>query len=314
MKILVTGGAGFIGRWVVKRFLDQGFCVQVIDNLSNGSRKNLEEFSSNPGFKGLFVGDVSKKEDVEAVFKEGFDICVHLAAQINVQESLDFPERAYLNNIAGTYNILEAAKKQMTKVLVCGTCMVYDLENSTKPIDEKHPVKPKSPYAGSKIAAEALAESYCLGCGLPVVIVRPFNTYGPFQKANTEGGVVSIFLDKTLKGQELNIYGDGKQTRDLLYVEDCADFIFRAALSEKAVGKTINAGAGADISINQLAELICNDNSKIKHVPHIHPQSEISKLQCDNRLAKALLGWAPKISLEEGIAKTRDWLKNREAD
>ena len=198
--------------------------------------------------------------------------------------------------------------KYKTKVVLLGTCMVYDLSRGGA-ITEEHKIKPASPYAGSKVAAEALAESYYHGLKLPVVIVRPFNTYGPFQKANMEGGVVSIFVKRNLQGETLNIFGDGTQTRDLLYVEDCADFIVKAAFSENAVGEVINAGCGKDIFINDLAVLIAKDKNKIKHVPHHHPQSEIPKLLCDYSKAKKLLGWEPKVSLEEGIKRLEDWMK-----
>lgn len=307
MKFLVTGGAGFIGRWVVKKILDDGHQARVIDNLSNGSVENIKEFEADKNFLGLVKDDIRDINAVEKCF-EGIDICLHLAAQINVQESLDYPERAFENNVIGTYNILESARKRKIKVVLMGTCMVYDLA-SGRQINENHRIKPASPYAGSKVAAESLAESYWLGLGLPIVIVRPFNTYGPYQKSNMEGGVVSIFLRNKLDGKPLQIYGDGTQTRDLLYVEDCADFIYTAAMAEKAVGEIINAGTGKDISVNELAKLISGGKAEIKHVPHHHPQAEIKKLQCDYSKAMAILGWEPATSLEEGIKKTEEWLK-----
>jgi len=140
------------------------------------------------------------------------------------------------------------------------------------------------------------------------VVVRPFNTYGPFQKSSGEGGVVAIFIQHDLEGKDLNIYGDGTQTRDLLYVEDCADFVIAAGMDNRADGRLLNAGLGQDVSINELASLICKDKKRIKHVPHIHPQSEIPKLLCNYEKAQALLSWQPQVSLEEGIARTREWI------
>ncbi|PKP61385.1 MAG: NAD-dependent dehydratase [Candidatus Altiarchaeales archaeon HGW-Altiarchaeales-1] len=307
MKSLVTGGAGFIGRWVVKRLLDEKHNVWVVDDISNGREENIREFKDNPNFKEFVKGDIRNKDLISDLFKNKFDICIHAAAQINVQESLDNPQKDFEVNVIGTYNILQEALKYKTKVVLLGTCMVYDLSKGGA-ITEEHKIKPASPYAGSKVAAEALAESYYHGLGLPVVIVRPFNTYGPFQKANMEGGVVSIFVKRNLEGETLNIFGDGTQTRDLLYVEDCADFIVKAAFSEKAVGEVINAGCGKDISINDLAMLIAKDKNKIKHVSHHHPQSEIPKLLCNYSKAKELLGWEPKVCLEEGIKRLEDWM------
>ena len=308
MNILVTGGAGFIGRWVVKRLLLDGIDVLVFDDLSNGSESNLEEFAKADNYHGLTVGDVADIGCVEKLFQNKYNICIHSAAQINVQESLDHPEKSFKTNVIGTHNVLACALRSNTKVVIIGTCMVYDMAQPGG-ISELSSVKPASPYAGSKLAGENLALSYYYGFGLPVTILRPFNTYGPFQKTNMEGGVVSIFINNKIQGEKLKISGDGTQTRDLLYVEDCADFIARAAFSDNTTGEIINAGTGRDISINDLASLICEDQSRIKHIEHHHPQSEVQKLLCDNTKVKQLLDWSPKISLEEGIAKTEEWIK-----
>lgn len=303
MRILVTGGAGFIGRWVVKRLLPLHKVISL-DNLSNGSKRNVEEFCDKGDFEFLELDVLDFKSLTQA--SNGVDVCIHLAAHINVQESLDFPERAFSNNIIGTYNVLEVCRKNNMKLVLVGTCLVYDLAFG-KPIDENHPVKPTSPYAASKLASEELAISYYYGYGLPVVITRPFNTYGPYQRTDAEGGVVSIFIKNYSAGKDLLVFGNGEQTRDLLYVEDCADFIARAAFSENAIGEVINAGTGREISINDLASMICEDETRIRHVPHRHPQSEINKLVCDHSKATKLLGWQPMISLEEGIEKTKKW-------
>jgi UDP-glucose 4-epimerase len=310
MKVLVTGGAGFIGRWVVKKLLDDNHQVIALDNLSNGQKTNIDVFQNNQNFE-FIKGDILDNNLIQELFNKDIDLCIHLAAQIEVQESLENTKKPFENNVIGTYNILEAAKKRNTKVTLIGTCMVYDIANLSKAIDENHPVKPASPYAGSKLAAENLALSYHLGIGLPVTILRPFNTYGPFQKTNMEGGVVSIFIKRNLNNETLNIFGKGTQTRDLLYVEDCAEFIVKATMDNKATGHIINAGLGKDITINELAYLICKDNNKIKHIPHHHPQSEIAKLQCDSSKAKQLLGWEPKTNLEEGIKKTEEWIRTQ---
>lgn len=313
MVVLITGGAGFIGRWVVKEFLEKDKEVIVIDNLSNGREKNLEELKDNINFKEFIIGDIRDKQIIENLFKKyNFKICIHLAAQINVQESLDYPRRSFENNVIGTYNILDAAHKINTKIIIVGTCMVYDLTYSNKPISEQDPLKPTSPYAGTKLAAEEIALSYYYSFGLPIVILRPFNTYGPFQKSNMEGGVVSIFIKRKLENQKLLIYGDGTQTRDFLYVEDCARFIVEASESEKCIGEILNAGSGSNISINDLAKLIIGDKSRIKHIKHHHPQSEIMKLICDNSKAKQILNWRPEITLENGIIKLEQWIKENE--
>jgi len=309
MNVLVTGGAGFIGRWVVKSLLDKKADVFVFDNLSNGSQENVSEFSSNPNFKGLIDGDIRDRELLAELFsKNKFDLCIHLAAQINVQESIDNPEKSFEVNVIGTYNLLEEARKQNAKVAVIGTCMVYDLSEGDA-INEKHNAKPLSPYAATKLAAEELAMSYYHTYGLPVAVLRPFNTYGPFQKTNMEGGVVSVFIGNKIAGKPLNVFGDGTQTRDLLYVEDCAGFLTEAAFSDKTNGEVMNAGLGKDIAIKDLALMIAGNNEMVRFVKHHHPQAEIKKLLCDYSKAKRILGWEPKVSLEEGIRRTEEWIR-----
>ncbi|SDF57610.1 dTDP-glucose 4,6-dehydratase [Methanolobus vulcani] len=308
MNILVTGGAGFIGRWVVKRLLDDGNDVLVLDDLSNGREQNISEFQVNPSFS-FVEGDIKDSALISKLFSNKLDICIHLAASIIVQDSIDDPRKTFENDVIGTFNVLEEARKHGTKIVFMSTCMVYDLAKSDGAIGENHPTKPASPYAGAKLAGENMVQSYYHAYGLPTVILRPFNTYGPFQKSTGEGGVVAVFLKQDIEGEYLNIYGDGTQTRDLMYVEDCADFLVRAAYSDIVNGELLNAGLGKDITINDLASIICGDSKRIKHVEHIHPQSEIAKLVCDNSKAYKVLEWKPETPLEEGIEKTRKWLK-----
>ncbi len=308
MKILVTGGAGFIGRWMVKKLLAEGHRVTAFDDFSNGRLTNIEEFRGNPDF--LFIeGDIKDRENLGGLFIGGFDLVYHLAASINVQDSIDDPRATFNNDVLGTFNVLEECRQRNIKMLFMSTCMVYDRSIEAGGISELHPVKPASPYAASKLSGEALTLSYYHAYGLPTVVVRPFNTYGPFQKSSGEGGVVAIFIQRELRGENLSIYGDGAQTRDLLYVEDCADFVIRAGMDSRADGQLLNAGLGKDVSINELARLICKDKQRIKHVPHIHPQSEIQKLLCNYDKAQNLLGWQPSVNLEEGLQRTREWIE-----
>lgn len=329
MKVLVTGGAGFIGRWVVSKLVDDGHIVTVFDNLSNGRIENIEEFNKD---KVKFIkGDINNKKDLDNLFDEKYDIIYHLAASINVQDSIDNPEETFFNDTVGTFNILERAKKQMfgkrgimnganwlvddkedtcqCKVVFMSTCMVYDMADD-KGIDEKHAVKPVSPYGASKIAAENMVLSYYNTYKLPTVVVRPFNTYGPFQKTGGEGGVVAIFIKNSVFGKPINIYGTGEQTRDFLYVKDCADFVVQAGYKNSVNGEIVNAGTGRDVSIRELSRLIVKKRVPVNYVKHIHPQSEILKLKCNYSKAKELMGWQPKYSLEEGIIETEKWVKN----
>lgn len=308
MKVLVTGGAGFIGRWVVKKLLADKHSVWVLDDMSNGSPDNLSEFSGNASLS-VTLGDIKDEKKLALLFLEKFDLVIHLAANIIVQESIDKPRKVFENDVIGTFNVLEEARKAGSRFAFMSTCMVYDTASAAGAIAETHPTKAASPYAGAKLSGENMVQSYFHAYDLPTVILRPFNTYGPFQKSTGEGGVISVFIQKDLDGESLNIYGDGMQTRDLMYVEDCADFVVCAAMSDKCTGQIINAGLGEDVSINDLAAMICKDTSRIKHVRHIHPQSEIPKLVCDRSKARVLLGWEPKTPLKEGIEHTREFIQ-----
>jgi nucleoside-diphosphate-sugar epimerase len=304
--VAVTGAAGFIGRWVVDELLDRGYDVVGLDDLSNGSRRNIATFEDDESFE-FRVGDVRDNGAVERLFSEDTSACIHLAAEIDVHESLERPNDHFEVNVVGTQHVLEACRATDTRLGLMGTCMVYDMAESETGIDESHPVKPASPYAGTKVAAENIAESYYHGYDLPVTLLRPFNTYGPFQ----EVGVVPIFVERDLKGQKIQIYGDGTQTRDLLYASDCARFVVDATFSDAAVGEVLNAGTGTDVSINELAEMIASENTEIEHVEHHHPQSEVPKLLCDPSKAEEVLGWEPEYTLEEGIEELRAWVAKR---
>jgi len=309
MNVLVTGGAGFIGRWVVEKLLKDGHQVWVLDDLSNGRIENIEDVRSKKKFMGFVNGDIKDISVLNDLFINKFDICYHLAASINVQDSIDNPQTTFNNDVIGTFNILEQCRSNNVKIVFMSTCMVYERAWGDDGIKETNAVKPASPYAGSKLAAENMVLSYYYAYGLPATVIRPFNTYGPYQKTGGEGGVVAIFLKNKLAGKPLQIYGDGTQTRDLLYVEDCARFVVESGYSNKVNGEIINAGLGEDVSINELAKLIVKDHNQIQHIEHIHPQSEIPKLLCDYSKAKALLNWEPKFTLAEGIEKTEKWIK-----
>jgi nucleoside-diphosphate-sugar epimerase len=291
---------------VVKALLDKGIETAVADNLSSGCLENIAEFTGKKGFIEFFKGSINEEETLDKIFKIKFDTIFHLAASINVQKSIEDPKNTFDEDVVGTMRLLERVRPLRPKFIFISTCMVYSRAQD-KPICENHPTLPCSPYAGAKLAAEKMALSYYYAYNLPVVILRPFNTYGPYQNAAGEGGVIATFLGNIKKGIPLYIYGDGTQTRDFLYVEDCAHFIYLSSIREKAVGEIINAGSGRDISISGLAGKI-NSSCKIEYLPHHHPRAEIKKMVCDSAKAGRILGWEAAATLEEGLKKTKDWI------
>ncbi len=308
---LVTGGAGFIGRWVVAELIRRGRHVTILDDLSNSSLDNLEGLS--PSHFTFVHGDVRNPAAIGKQLNGGIEACYHLAARVRVHDSLEEPRHSLDTETAGTFNVLEACRRTGCRLVYVGTCMVYDASpNGGKAgITEDDPVVPRSPYAAAKFAAEQFVTAYRHAYGLPTTIVRPFNTYGPYQRDDGEGGVIPTFLKRELDGRTLEIYGDGRQTRDFLFATDCAAAIVAAGMEPGAIGEVLNLSSGSDISVRDLAHLICTDPGRVRHVPHIHPQSEIAKLLGNSERASRILRWRPQVSLEEGIRRTRDWMRAR---
>jgi UDP-glucose 4-epimerase len=310
MRALVTGGAGFIGRHVAGWLLGRGYDVLALDNLSNGFAENLAEFDGKRGYEGLLEGDICDDATWTRLGDEPFNIIYHLAAAINVQDSIDDPGATFQPDVVGTFKALEFARRQASRFIYVSTCLVYAPAVDGTPINERYPTRPASPYAAAKLAGENLTLSYYHAYGLHALILRPFNTYGPFQRTDGEGGVVVTFLNHFLKGEALVVFGDGRQTRDLLYVDDCADLIGRAGESN-AAGSVINGGLGREIEVRDLAQKVAGEEGRVEFAPHPHAQAEVWRLVCDNAKAAQLLDWRPQVSLDEGIAKTRAWMAEK---
>ena len=239
------------------------------------------------------------------------DAVAHLAASISVQDSIDDPATTFDNDVVGTFRLLEAAKARRTRFLFMSTCMVYDRATGDAGIDEEHATRPASPYAASKLSGEALALSYGHAYGLPVSVVRPFNTYGPYQRSVGEGGVVAIFTRRSLLGEPL---------QHLRRRDPDAGPAVRDRLRPVRVRRPRVAGGGPahpergdrPRRVGQRSRrAIEPDPSRIVHVEHIHPQSEIAVLRCDPGLAKRLLGWQPEVTLADGLAQVRSWMADR---
>lgn len=305
-KILITGGAGFMGRWVAKNLVDKGYKVWILDNFSNSTKENISEFSSK--LSGFVKGDIKNKKLLSRLFKERFEICIHLAASINVQESIDEPEKCFNDNIVGTFNVLNQCKKNNTKMIFISSALVYETAGKSKSIKENHLLNPSCPYTASKIAGEQLVLSYFKSYNLPVVILRPFSIYGPWQKSDSEGGVVSIFINKKNLGESLEIFGTGEQSRDFFYVEDCAEFISRACFNDKAIGQIFNAGSGRELKIKDLAKKISDGIVDITFIKHHHQHAEIMRMRANSSKAAKILKWKAKTDIDQGISKLNNWL------
>jgi nucleoside-diphosphate-sugar epimerase len=306
-NILITGGAGFMGRWIAKRLIEEKHRVWILDNLSNSTEDNIAEFRHN--LAGFIRADIKDRRELAKIFTQGFDICLHLAAAINVQDSIDNPENCFNNNVAGFFNVLEECRKYNTKMVFISSALIYATAKEGEKITEGHPLNPSCPYTVSKIFGENLTRSYYKTYNLPVVILRPFSIYGPWQRSDSEGGVMSIFIERKLKGRPIEVFGDGEQSRDFFYVEDCVDFILKAAFSEAAVGEIFNAGSGEETKIKDLAKMITEDRTAIRFVEHAHPHAEVKSMRADSTKTERILDWKVKTTLEEGINRTRNWLK-----
>lgn len=307
VNALVTGGAGFIGRHVVSRLLNDGATVRVVDDLSRASADGLQEFSGCTGYLGLIQGDVADGTTLEDSLG-GMDTIFHLAASVAVGTSVSVPADGARTNVLGTLNVLEAARGADLRIVLVSTCHVYG--SAEKPLDEKAPTRPVSPYAASKLAADDLAIGYEHAFQLRQTIVRPFNVYGPWQRDDLEGGVVARFIRSAVMRQPIELHGTGLQTRDFIFVEDAAHGIVAAA-ADSAIAQTINLATGVETSIKDLARIIDGGTGNIRHVAHPHGRSEVERYVGDASVAAELLDWSARTPLSDGIARTRQWFEER---
>ncbi len=302
MKVLVTGGAGFIGSNIVDRLIMEGFDVVVVDDLSSGKENNI-----NKKVK-LYKIDI-QDSGLEFVFqREKPDYVNHHAAQKDVRLSVSDPIFDAKINVLGTINILQnCIKYQLKKVIFASTGGAIYGEQDEFPAAETHPVRPISPYGITKLVAEHYLFYYKTIFGLDYASLRYSNVYGPRQDPNGEAGVVSIFIEKMLNGEQPVINGDGKQTRDFVYVEDVA----RAnilAMTSKTSESIFNIGTGIESSINQvfnhLKEII---NPSIKEKHSAHKKGEQQRSVIDDSQAKKILHWEPQILLLDGLKTTCEY-------
>lgn len=312
MKLLVTGADGFIGSHLVEELVKRGYQVKAfvyynsfntwgwLDTLPTEIMKNVE----------VFQGDIRDPNGVEEALK-GVDAVFHLAALIAIPFSYHSPDTYVDTNIKGTLNVLQAARKHnIGRVIVTSTSEVYGTAQYV-PIDEKHPFQGQSPYSATKIGADRLAESFYRSFGLPVTIVRPFNTYGPRQSARA---VIPTIITQLLAGKTEIKLGSLTPTRDFNYVKDTVNGFISIYESDKTVGEEINIATQKEISIGQLAEELIRQINPEAHIiceeERLRPEkSEVNRLLGCNEKIMRLTEWKPQYSLEEGLRLTIDFLK-----
>jgi len=310
-KILVTGGAGFIGSHVVDKLVQRGFKVRVLDNLSTGSIENIKHHVE-AGRVELIVGDVRNVNEV-AKAVEGVDAVIHEAALTSVPRSIEDPAATHDVNVTGTLNLLRACLNAGVKRFIYASSSSIYGETETLPKKEDMPAKPISPYAASKLAAESYCLAFHKAYGLEAVALRYFNVYGPRQTYGPYSGVITIFINRLLAGEPPIIYGDGTQTRDFTYVDDAAEATVTALESSVAVGNAINIATGRQTSVNQLAKTLIGivGRNTIKPVYAPPRKGDIKHSYADISKAVKLLNYKPKFSLEDGLKLTVEWFRRR---
>ncbi|MFH0837535.1 MAG: NAD-dependent epimerase/dehydratase family protein [Candidatus Aenigmatarchaeota archaeon] len=300
MNILVTGGAGFVASHVVDKLIKLGHRVIIIDNLTNSSRKYI-----NP--KAILV-EKSILDDISKEFS-GIDVVIHHAANVFVTKSIEDPMLDAKINIIGSLNILEHCRKAKVKKIIYANSGGAAAGETNKNVTEETPVKPLCPYGVSKHTVEHYLFVYNHLYGLKYTSLRYANIYGPRQNPKAEGGVVAIFIDKMLNNEQPIIYGNGKQTRDLVYVKDVADANILALT--KANNQCINIGTGKDTSVIQLFnDLKKTIGYKKEPIFKSARKGEIIRSVLSPKKAKSVLGWTPKHTIEQGLKKTVDYYKN----
>jgi UDP-glucose 4-epimerase len=306
VRILVTGGAGFIGSHVADRLLADGHTVDVVDNLSTGRRERVNAAAR------LFVCDLRSARLDGAFAAARPEAIVHLAAQAAVPRSVADPRFDASVNVLGTLAVLDAARRvAVRRVVYISTGGAVYGDTDVLPTPEDHPTRPASPYGVSKLAGERYLECWAGLTGTPTLTLRLANIYGPRQDPQGEAGVVAIFTARLLGGAECVVNGDGEQTRDYVYVEDVADAAARALANPDATG-VVNIGTGVATSVNDLYRRLARQVGVTRPARHAPARpGEQRKSLLDAARAKTLLGWTATTSLDAGLAKTVAYFRER---
>ncbi len=304
-KMLITGGTGFQGSHLVEHFLDCGYEVTTLNTFSERSEKNIGLLKKKPN---IVWGSVTDPEIVQKTVRE-HDIVLHLAAHINVDESIKDPGFTCKVNIEGTYNILEAVRKQKNRLIYTSTCEVYGAPAGKRLIDETTELRPHSPYAASKAAADRLCFSYFKTYGLDAAIIRPFNVFGPRQREDEFGALIPMSVKRALDGKNLQVFGQGSQTRDYMYVDDVIRAYDLIVNLENTAGEVYNFGTGVETSVKEISEYIAKKLGVGIEYLQARP-GEVNNFCADIAKVKSL-GFQPKVNIWEGIDNYILWRKSQ---
>ena len=304
MKVLVTGGAGFIGSNLAARLVRDGHEVTVLDNFLSGFRENL---MSLPIVR-LVDGDVRDAALVEMAIS-GVEVVFHLAASVGNKRSIDHPLLDAETNVLGTLTVLEAARRARVRKIVASSSAGIFGELKTLPIAEDHPAEPDTPYGCSKLCEEKLCLAYAKLYSLEAVCLRYFNVYGPHQRFDAYGNVIPIFAHRLLAGEALTIFGDGEQTRDFVNVHDVVQANILAAQAG-GVNGAFNIGSGSRVTINELASILGEAAGITPKIQHGPPRpGDVRHSLADISAARRAFGFSPDVDLREGLAEYFSWLR-----
>ena len=301
-KVLITGGCGFIGANLVRYLHDRTqWSLRVLDDLRAGKRAHLEN-----GMADIVVGDASVHETARSAL-QGVDAVVHLAAQTGVLPSLEDPERDFWGNAGATFSILESCRRMGVEHLVFASSGAA-LGDAESPLHENMVPRPLSPYGAGKLAGEAYCCAYAASFGMHTVALRFANVYGPFSRHKPNA--VPLFIARALGGEPLEIYGDGSQTRDFIYVEDLCEGIYRALTAEDVAGEVFQLGTGVETSVRRLADTVHDELGGTEVVFKPARSGEVRRSRVDVSKARSMLSFEASVELREGVERTARWFRS----
>jgi UDP-glucose 4-epimerase len=307
-RVVVTGGAGFLGSHVIRLLLQENYFVNILDDFSNGKIEHLEAVRNHANLN-IIRGDIKNAKDVKHAFKD-CQIVIHLAV-LCLRQSIKNPQVINDVIVRGTMNCLDTAISNKVDLFInCSSSEAYGTAVYT-PMDENHPLNPETPYAAAKVAQDMYVYSYGRTYGLPWTTIRPFNMYGPNSHwQGFRGELIPKMIVRAMNRKPLVVFGDGQQTRDFIYVEEAARAVLAVANNPKCYGQMINFCTGIETSILNIGKIICEsfslDQEKFIIFQPARP-GDVQRHIGDNSKFKSLLGFTPVINIQEGISRTIDW-------